>query len=120
MIGRPNSKLYEGVTFYFFVTAFVAFCLAPFIWTLLTSLKGTTTIFEVPIRYLPTPPDLGNYWEIFGMDRFRWALLNSTIVASSAPAISLEIGSLCADAIGRLCFPFQNLLLALIRALASF
>lgn len=61
---QPRIKLYEGFGFYAFVAAFVIFCLAPFVWTLLTSLKGPTTIFEVPIRYLPTPPDLGNYWEI--------------------------------------------------------
>jgi ABC-type glycerol-3-phosphate transport system permease component len=44
------TKLYEGFGFYAFVATFVVFCLAPFIWTLLTSLKGPTTIFEVPIR----------------------------------------------------------------------
>ena len=67
---RPRTKLYEGFGFYAFVAGFVVFCLAPFVWTLLTSLKGPTTIYEVPIRYLPTPPDLVNYWEIFGLDRF--------------------------------------------------
>ena len=54
------------------------------------------------------------------MDRFRWALLNSAIVASSATAISLVIGSLCAYAIARLNFPFKNLLLALVLAIAMF
>src|SRR3989440_3408594 len=117
---RARTKLYEGFGFYACVAGFVAFCLAPFGWTLLTSLKGPTTIYEVPIRYLPTPPDLVNYWEIFGLDRFRWALLNSTIVASSATAISLVIGSLCAHAIARLNFPFKNLLLALALAIARF
>ena len=92
----------EGVGFYIFVAGFVLFCLAPFVWTLLTSLKGPTTIFDVPIRYLPTPPDLANYRDIFGLERFRWALLNSAIVASSATAISLVIGSLCAYAVARL------------------
>jgi multiple sugar transport system permease protein len=117
---RARAKLYEGFGFYAFVAGFVVFCLAPFVWTLLTSLKGPTTIYEVPIRYLPTPPDLVNYWEIFGLDRFRWALLNSTIVASSATAISLVIGFLCAYAIARLNFPFKNLLLALVLAIAMF
>src|SRR5205807_7930200 len=117
---RNWTKPYEGFGFYAFVAVFVVFCLAPFVWTLLTSLKGPTTIFEVPIRYLPTPPDLGNYSEIFGLDRFRWALLNSTIVATSATAISLVIGSLCAYAIARLNFPFKNLLLALVLAIAMF
>ncbi len=34
-------------------------------------------LFEVPIRYLPSPLDLTNYRDIFALDRFGWALLNS-------------------------------------------
>ena len=117
---RARARFFESFGFYTFVVLFVAFCLSPFVWTLLTSLKGTTTIFEVPIRYLPSPPDLVNYTSIFALDRFRWALLNSTIVASSATAISLVIGSLCAYAIARLNFPFKNLLLAVVLGIAMF
>ena len=69
---------------------------------------------------MPKPPDLVNYREIFQLERFRWALINSTIVASSATAISLVIGALCAYAIARLNFPFKNLLLALVLAIAMF
>jgi multiple sugar transport system permease protein len=118
--GRARGRLYEGIGFYTFVVAFVFFCMAPFVWTLLTSLKGPTTIFEVPIRYLPIPVDLVNYQQIFELDRFRWALLNSVIVASAATAISLVIGSICAYAIARLDFPFKNFLLALVLAIAMF
>jgi multiple sugar transport system permease protein len=117
---HTRAKFFEAFGFYTFVVAFVVFCLAPFIWTLLTSLKGPTTIFEVPIRYLPTPTDLVNYGNIFALERFRWALLNSTIVASSATAISLVIGSLCAYAIARLNFPLKNLLLAVVLGIAMF
>ncbi len=118
--GRARGRLYEGIGFYTFVVAFVFFCMAPFVWTLLTSLKGPTTIFEVPIRYLPLPVDLVNYQQIFELDRFRWALLNSVIVASAATAISLVIGSICAYAIARLDFPFKNFPLALVLAIAMF
>jgi multiple sugar transport system permease protein len=118
--GRTRTKFLEGFGFYTFVAAFVLFCLAPFVWTLLTSLKGPTTIFDVPIRYLPTPLDLVNYRDIFALERFRWALLNSAIVASSATVISLVIGSLCAYAIARLNFPFKNFLLAVVLGIAMF
>jgi multiple sugar transport system permease protein len=117
---RARAGLLEGAGFYAFVVGFVVFCLAPFIWTFLTSLKGPTTIFEVPIRYLPNPPDLINYQQIFELERFRWALVNSVIVATSATAISLLIGSFCAYAIARLNFPFKNFLLALVLAIAMF
>jgi multiple sugar transport system permease protein len=117
---RARARLYGGLGFYTFVVGFVVFCLAPFVWTLLTSFKGPTTIFEVPIRYLPNPLDLVNYRDIFALERFRWALLNSAIVASSATAISLVIGAFCAYAIARLDFPGKNLLLALVLAIAMF
>ena len=94
--------------------------MAPFVWTFISSLKGPTTIYNVPISYLPAPADLVNYREIFAVDRFRWALFNSVIVASSATAISLMIGSFCAYAIARLDFPFKNVLLALVLAIAMF
>jgi multiple sugar transport system permease protein len=64
--------------------------------------------------------DLVNYQQIFELDRFRWALLNSVIVASAATAISLTIGAFCAYAIARLNFPFKNVLLALVLAIAMF
>jgi multiple sugar transport system permease protein len=115
-----RAQLLEGIGFYTFVVAFVIFCMAPFVWTLLTSFKGPTTIFEVPIRYFPSPIDFVNYEGIFALDRFRWALVNSVIVASSATAISLVIGSICAYAIARLDFPFKNFLLALVLAIAMF
>ena len=37
--GRARGRLYEGIGFYAFVVAFVVFCMAPFVWTLLTSFK---------------------------------------------------------------------------------
>ena len=41
---RARARLVGGLGFYAFVVAFVVFCLAPFVWTLLTSFKGPTTI----------------------------------------------------------------------------
>jgi multiple sugar transport system permease protein len=117
---RRRSLLLNNFGFYAFVTVFVIFCLAPFVWTLLTSFKGLGTIYDVPISYLPNPPELVNYQKIFSLPRFRWALLNSAIVASSATIVSLTIGSFCAYAIARLNFPGKNFLLALVLAIAMF
>jgi multiple sugar transport system permease protein len=119
-VNRPRTNLAASLGFYVFVVGFVIFCLAPFIWTLVTSFKGPTTIYETPIRYLPNPADIVNYQQIFDLERFRWALLNSVIVASSATVISLAIGSFCAYAIARLNFPFKNALLALVLGISMF
>ena len=117
---RHRRALLNRIGFYLFIVLFVVFCLAPFIWTLLTSFKGTTTIYNVPISYIPNPLDLVNYVQIFQLERFRWSLLNSAIVATIATAISLTIGSFCAYAIARLDFPGKNFLLALVLAISMF
>lgn len=117
---QRRSLLLRSFGFYSFITLFVVFCLAPFVWTFLTAFKGTTTIYNVPIDYLPNPPDLSNYRDIFKLERFRWSLLNSAIVATSATVISLTIGSFCAYAVARLDFPGKNFLLALVLAISMF
>jgi len=117
---RQRVAMLRQVGFYAFISLFVIFCLAPFIWTVLTAFKGTTTIYNVPISYLPNPPDLVNFKQIFALSRFRWSLLNSAIVATSATVISLTIGSFCAYAVARLNFPGKNFLLALVLAISMF
>ena len=117
---RHRIAVLKQTGFYFFIALFVVFCLAPFIWTLLTSFKGGSTIYNVPISYLPNPVDLVNYSQIFQLERFRWSLLNSAIVATSATAISLSIGSFCAYAVARLDFPGKNFLLAVVLGISMF
>ncbi len=117
---RRRVALLKSFGFYLFIAAFVIFCLAPFIWTFLTAFKGPTTIYNVPINYLPNPPEMVNFQKIFELSRFRWSLLNSAIVATSATLISLTIGSFCAYAIARLNFPGKNVLLALVLAISMF
>ena len=119
-VSHRRSLLLKNFGFYTFISVFVIFCLAPFIWTFLTAFKGTTTIYNVPIEYLPNPPDLSNYRDVFGLARFRWSLLNSAIVATSATLISLTIGSFCAYAVARLDFPGKNFLLAMVLAISMF
>jgi multiple sugar transport system permease protein len=117
---RRRAMLVRSFGFYAFISVFVIFCLAPFVWTFLTAFKGTTTIYNVPIDYLPNPPVLDNFRDIFKLPQFRWSLLNSAIVASSATAISLTIGSFCAYAVARLDFPGKNFLLAMVLAISMF
>jgi hypothetical protein len=72
---RGRSNWLQQTVFYLLVALFIIFCLAPFIWTLDTSLKGDDTIFTVPVRYIPSPIDLSNYNKIFHLSRFTHSLL---------------------------------------------
>jgi multiple sugar transport system permease protein len=95
-------------------------CLLPFAWAVITSLKSNTEVYRSPASYFPTPPDLTQWEKVLTLPRFTRALLNSTIIASSATAISLLVGSVCAYALARLQFPGKNLVLTLVLAVAMF
>ena len=108
------------VPFYLAITLVVFYCVAPFVWTFITSLKEPSTVYRSPTDYLPNPLDLGNWETVLTLSRFTRALLNSAIISSSATAISLLVGSVCAYALARLRFPAKNLVLTVVLAVAMF
>ena len=114
-----RSRLSQ-VPLYLLVALVVFYCLVPFVWTFITSLKDPAAVYRSPTTYLPRPFDLENWDKVLGLPRFRRALLNSAIIASSATAISLLVGSVCAYALARLRFPAKNLVLTIVLAVAMF
>ncbi|MBA2753778.1 MAG: carbohydrate ABC transporter permease [Chloroflexia bacterium] len=118
---RARPAITPGrVLFPLAVILVIAFCLAPFAWAVVTSLKEASTIYRSPTDYLPRPFTGDNWEKVITLPRFTRALLNSTIVASSATAISLLVGSLCAYALARLTFPAKRLVLTVVLAVAIF
>jgi multiple sugar transport system permease protein len=98
----------------------VLYCTLPFLWTVITSLKDLPEIYRSPATYWPHRVVLANWEKVLTLTRFTRSLLNSAIVASSATAISLLIGSFCAYALARLRFPGKNVVLATVLAVAMF
>ncbi len=118
--GGVRTTLWKQIVFYVLIAIFVLFCVLPFLWTLITSLKSEAEIFSVPIKYLPNPITFEQYSKIFHLVRFNRSLLNSALVAGWATLISLVIGSVCAYALARLTFPGKNFILALVLTIAMF
>lgn len=116
---KPHQTL-RRVGFYLFVAGFILFCLLPFVWTAITSLKTSQAIYQSPTSYLPDPLSLENWRKVLTLPRFTRSLVNSAIVASSATLISLVVGSLCAYALARLRFPAKNLVLGAVLAVSMF
>lgn len=102
------------------VIAIVTWCLGPFYWTVVTSLKAANAIYYSPTTYLPDPVDLTSWVKVITLPRFQGALVNSAMVASSVTVVSLFLGSICAYAIARLNFPGKNLVLAVVLAVSMF
>ena len=106
--------------FLLLVAAIVLFCTAPFLWTVITSLKSLPEIYRSPPTYVPDALVIDNWREVLTLRRFTRSLLNSAIVASSATLVSLLVGSSCAYALARLRFPGKRLVLTLVLAVAMF
>jgi len=112
-ITRGRLGVYLGVV------AVIAYCLAPFYWMLVSSLRRTADIFSM--SPIPSPLSFENYGAVFDPKLgFGRALLNSTVVAGTTTILALVIGTTTAYALARLQFRFKQLLLTAIIATAMF
>jgi len=99
--------------------AFIAvYCLAPFYWMIVSSLKANPLLDRA---LFPTSPTLVNYQEVFsGENNFQYALRNSVIVAGLTTIVALLIGVFAAYALARLQFRGKKLVLGAVLATAMF
>ncbi|MDQ3579658.1 MAG: carbohydrate ABC transporter permease [Actinomycetota bacterium] len=101
------------------IAAIVIYCLAPFYWMLVSSLRKPNDIFES--SPVPSPLSLENYTAAFAESNgFIRALGNSFIVAGVTTAAVLVIGTFTAYALARLDFRFKNLILAVVITTSMF
>lgn len=104
---------------YLGVAAVVAYCLAPFYWMLVSSLRSTSDIFDTSL--LPTSVSFENYRAVFSPSQgFGRALLNSLIVSGTTTVLALLLATFTAYAMARLRFRFKRLILTLIIATSMF
>ena len=105
--------MYAGLVLIF------AYCLAPFYWMIVSSLRRTADIFDNTL--LPAPFSLENYVKVFdGSTMFGQALLNSLIVAGTTTVFALVLGVFAAYAISRLDFRFKSVILGVIITTSMF
>ncbi|GAA1115049.1 carbohydrate ABC transporter permease [Nocardiopsis composta] len=95
------------------------YCLAPFYWMLVSSLKGPAEI--TTNRLWPEDPTLVNYRGVFGgANHFGYAVRNSVVIAVSTTVLAMLIATASSYALARLRFRGRNLLLALVLACSMF
>lgn len=102
------------------IVVFVA--LAPFYWTIITSIKDSLEVVASPPTLFPHSFTLKSYQSDFsgGSDFFKRDLLNSFIVAAVTTVLCVVLGSLCAYAIARLKFFGKPATLAIILSITMF
>ncbi len=95
------------------------YCLAPFLWQVLTSLKPAAEITRLP-PLLPTSITLEHYIAVFQGQPFLRIMANSFIVASGTTLLALALGSSAAFALARLRVKRERLILLLVLSASMF
>jgi multiple sugar transport system permease protein len=104
---------------YLGIAAIILYCLAPFYWMVVSSLRRTADTFQTDV--IPTPASFQNFVDAFDpKNNFARALLNSIIVAGSVTVLVLLIGIVAAYALARLDFRGKNICLSIIIATSMF
>lgn len=97
-------------------TIFAIIVVAPFAWTVSTSMRTPLESFSVPPQWIVLNPDWSNYTEVFEQIPFFRQILNSFFVTIAVVIGQLFTASLAGYAFARLEFPGRNLLFWLIMA----
>ena len=109
---RENGLMLLGVAF------IILYCLAPFYWMIVSSLKANPLLDQ---GLWPSDPTMTNYREVFSAENnFQYALRNSVIVAGSTTILALLIGVFSAYALARLNFRAKKVVLGAVLATAMF
>jgi ABC-type glycerol-3-phosphate transport system permease component len=79
--GRRLSRDTQRVLLYVFVLAIAALFFAPFIWTVVSSIKRGDEVLLFPPRLLPLYPSPGNYAQVFEKVPFALFYRNTAFIA---------------------------------------
>jgi len=104
---------------YIGIALILIYCLAPFYWMVVSSLRRPSDAFQTTL--LPRPPSVDNYVDAFAPTyHFSRALANSIVVAGTVTVLVLFIATLTAYALARLRFRGKNFWLSIIIATSMF
>ena len=97
----------------------VIYCLAPFYWMIVSSLRPDQEIFEN--SWWPRHPSLENYGAVFSAkNSFGQGLVNSLIVSITVTIVALAVATFASYALARLDFRGKGALLLVVLATSMF
>ncbi len=119
-----NPKIFPRWVLWIGLAAFAVLTLTPFLWLILSSVQPSAALLRSPAPLWPESLTLANYRKLFdatagayGVDFVR-AMVNSTVAACAATALSLFIGVPGAYAFARLWFPGRGVVLLMLPGIA--
>jgi multiple sugar transport system permease protein len=101
------------------LAAVAAWCLAPFLWQLVTSVKPADEILSLP-PLLPSRVSLEHYAAVLGDGSFLRLMANSSIVAAGTTLLALGAGAAAAFALSILRIRHRSLILTVAVAVSMF
>lgn len=106
-----NYWVRRSFSLYIPLLLFLSFTLLPLYWMLVTALKPSRQIFEVPIRYLPKDWTLVHFFDVWNVTMFPRYFVNSLLVAGTAAAATVVVAILGGYAFSRYRFRMKNAIL---------
>lgn len=98
----------------------VLYCISPFLWQIITSIKEPKELFTIPPTYIPHKISLESYLLIFTQRPFLRYIINSIVVASGTTALAIVVGSLASYALARIRLKGGNLIKRSVLVVAIF
>jgi multiple sugar transport system permease protein len=110
----------KRIAFYFGLWIVVLWCVAPFVWQIITSLKTNAEIAALPLTYLPAEPGLQHYRALFTRKPFGRYLANSFLISSASTLLCVGISALAAYSFSRFRLRGSRLMLATLIVISFF
>jgi putative chitobiose transport system permease protein len=109
---RANRTRRQPVKTFFWYVLLVLISVVtvfPFLWILLTSLKGPTDLlFSTPPQFLPNAPTLANYGKVLDALPIPKFFLNSIVASTATTVLNVLIASLAAYPLAKMRFRFRE------------
>ena len=112
------NKVYDKIFKYTLQMIVIIFCVFPFYYSVMTSLEGSSAVFEP--NFFPTEINPKNYNYLLFEHNFPQTILNSLFVATVTVSISITISYFAAWSLSRVNFKGRSMFLFVILAISMF
>jgi multiple sugar transport system permease protein len=119
-VSTKTKKLIFKVTLTLAVLFVLIWCIFPFYWAVVSSLKPNIELFDPNPTLIPKNPTFSNYVKVFAERPFHVNIWNSIVVSGITTLTTLIFGSFAGYAIARLKMKGKAFVMALILSVSMF
>lgn len=105
-----THKKIANVWAFLILLAGTVFMVAPFLWTLSTSLKDKRNVFEIPPQWIPDPATFRNFTTVWEQSPLLNGFGNSLIIVVTVLTVGLFVSAMSSYAFSKFEFPLKGVL----------